>query len=219
MIKINKLEKKLSSDFSIKIDELYIDKGERIALIGANGSGKSTLLKLLAGVIKPDSGTIEFGCCPDERGYEPQSPFIFKGSAVYNISIASKEKRDIKKLISDCELEGLMNKTASLLSGGEKQRVCFARMLCGNYKLLMMDEPLSATDITAGEKLETILLEQCNKNNTTLLISTHLPSQALHIATKVLIMNNGEIAEYSDINKLREPTSEFGKKFVSQWMI
>ena len=219
MIDIKGLEKKLSPDFFVKIDELHIDKGERIALIGANGSGKSTLLKLLAGIIKPDSGTIEFDCEANEKGYEPQSPFIFKGSARYNISIASKEKTDIKKLAADCELEGLLNKNAALLSGGEKQRVCFARMLSSNYKLLMMDEPLSATDITVCEKLETVLLEQCKKNNTTLLISTHLPSQALHIATKVLIMNNGEIVEYSDIDKLRTPETEFGRKFVSQWML
>lgn len=217
MIKINGLEKKLSPDFSIRIDELNIDDNERVALIGPNGSGKSTLLKILAGIIKPDKGSVEITCDKKLIGYEPQSPYIFKGTAEKNIKIAAGENAD--EIIRECELEKLLKKNALLLSGGEKQRVCFARMLTGNHRLLMLDEPLSAADIATCAKLEKVLLNQCEKNETTLLISTHLPSQALNLATKILIMNNGQIAEYSDISKLRNPESEFGRLFVSQWKI
>lgn len=219
MIKINNLEKKLSSEFILKADRLHIEKGERVAVIGPNGAGKTTLLKLIAGIIKPDSGAIEVSLKSGETGYEPQSPYIFKGSTEKNILIGSDGSTDIDEIISECCLESLRKKNARLLSGGEKQRVCFARMLSGNFSLLLLDEPLSAADIESSVKMETLLLKHCIKNNTTVLVSTHIPSQALRIATKVLIMNGGCVEEYSDIEKLEKLESEFGRLFVSQWKI
>lgn len=219
MIKIHNLEKKFSSDFSLKIEELEINDNERVAIIGENGSGKSTLLRLISGIIKPDNGEIEITCPKEKTGYAPQTPYIFKGSVEKNISVGLHGNADIDKIISCCELEALKEKNASLLSGGEKQRVCFARMLAGDYSLLMLDEPFSATDINMSERLEAELKSYCEKNETVLLFSTHTPSQALSLATKILIMNNGRIAEYSAIEKLREPESEFGRLFVSQWKI
>lgn len=219
MIKIHNLEKKFSSDFTLSIEELEINDNERVAIIGENGSGKSTLLRLISRAINPDKGEIEINCPKEKIGYSPQTPYIFKGSVEKNISIGLHGDADIAKIISGCELESLKEKRASLLSGGEKQRVCFARMLAGNYSLLMLDEPLSATDINMSTKLETTLKAYCEKNETTLLFSTHTPSHALSLATKILIMNGGRIAEYSDIEKLREPDSEFGKLFVSRWKI
>lgn len=217
MININNIEKKLSPDFAIKTGELYIEKGERVALIGPNGSGKSTLLRFVAGIIKPDSGSVETGS--ERTGYQPQSPYIFKGSAEKNIIMGADKNADIDKIIKECDIENLRKKDARFLSGGEKQRVCFARMLSGNYKTLLLDEPFSAADIESSAKMEKLLLKHCINNNTTLLISTHTPSQALRLATKIIIMNGGKIEEYSDIKKLNNPESEFGRLFVSQWKI
>lgn len=219
MIDILNLEKKLSPDFSIKIGRLHIDDGERVAVIGPNGSGKSTLLKILAGLIKPDSGTVDIGASPEKTGYEPQNPYIFSGSVEYNIKLGVHGKADIDSLLSDCELAHLRAKRASTLSGGEKQRMCLARMLAGNYSLLLLDEPLSAADIETSAQLEKLLLTECEKNGTTLLMSTHLPRQALTLATKILIMNHGTVSEYSDSKELTNPESEFGKRFIEQWRL
>lgn len=219
MIKITNLEKNLSSDFTLKIDELNIENGERVVVIGSNGSGKTTLLRLIAGIIKPDSGTVEISVSKNKIGYEPQNAYAFKGTVEENIRLGLHGDADIGKILSACQLAELRNKPSHKLSGGEKQRMCFARMMVGNYSLLLLDEPLSAADIETSCRLENFLVDECERNGTTLLMATHLPSQALNIATKILIMNNGEISEYSDVSDLKNPKSEFGRKFIEQWRI
>ena len=219
MIKITDLEKKLSSDFTLKIDELYIEDGERVAVIGPNGSGKSTLLKLIAGIIKPDSGRVEISADIRKIGYEPQNAYAFRGTVENNIRLGIHGEADIEEILSACRLSELRNKPSSKLSGGERQRMCFARMIAGNYGLLMLDEPLSAADIETSSALEKFLVSECERNGATLLMATHLPAQALNIATKILIMNNGQVSEYSDVSELKNPQSEFGRKFVGQWRI
>ena len=219
MISIQNLEKKFSSDFTLKIDGLNINNGERVAIIGPNGSGKSTLLRLIAGIMKPDSGTIGVGTPKNRIGYEPQNAFAFRGTVEDNIRLGLHGNADIEKILTECQLTELRDKRSRRLSGGERQRMCFARMMAGNYSLLMLDEPLSAADIETSAMLENYLVSECEQNGTTLLMATHLPGQALNIATKILIMNNGEISEYSDVSELKNPKSEFGRKFIEQWRL
>lgn len=218
MIKIRDLEKKLSPDFTLKIGELTINDGERVALIGPNGSGKSTLLKLLAGIIKPDSGSIGLSFPPQKVGYAPQNPYVFRGTVEYNVKLGSPDG-DISGLLEECMLDKLKTKKTNTLSGGEKQRMCFARMLGGNYDCLLLDEPLSAVDIDTGSTLEKLLADNCGKRGATLLMATHIPSEALRVATKILIMNGGRAEEYTDASALSSPESEFGKKFISMWSV
>ncbi|MCR4615139.1 MAG: ABC transporter ATP-binding protein [Clostridiales bacterium] len=217
MIKINGLEKNFSS-FSLKIDELYIEEGERVAVIGPNGSGKSTLLRLIAGIIKPDSGIVKIKE-NSTVGYEPQTPYCFKCNAEKNIRLGADQNEDIQQIMERCMLSDLKDKPPSKLSGGEKQRMCFARMIAGKYDLLLLDEPMSAADIETTRALEEYLVEVCENGNKTLLISTHLPRQVLNVATKVLILNNGEVSEYCGVSDLKAPKSEFGRKFIDQWRL
>lgn len=255
MIDIYKLEKKYSSDFTLKIDELHIDDGERVAVIGQNGSGKSTLFRILAGLIKPDSGSFVINADRGATGYQPQEPYCFAGSVEANIRLgAHGEKlemrersngqklernraltapafnrlfrevsdghKNVDELLRQCRLSELAHKKSSQLSGGERQRMCFARMLAGRYSCLLLDEPLSAADIETAAALEKLLVGYCGENNTTLLMSTHLPSQAFAVSTKVLILHNGCVAEYTDTKKaLVSPESEFGRKFINQWRL
>ena len=217
MIRITNLYKKVSSEFSVRIPSLTIEDGERVALIGPNGSGKSTLLRLLFGLLSPDTGTIEISDSESRIGYQPQSPFLFKGTVEYNVRLGAHGQADFDKYIDLCDLQSLRNKKTEKLSGGERQRVCLCRMLAGNYNLLLLDEPLSAADIETGEKLEAVLLDHCNATKAGLIMATHLPKQAMHIATKILILNRGEIVEYESPHELRTPKSEFGKRFLSLW--
>ncbi|MBQ2016105.1 MAG: ATP-binding cassette domain-containing protein, partial [Clostridia bacterium] len=80
MIRVEGLRKKLSGEFTLAVDELVIEDGERVALIGMNGSGKSTLLKLIAGEWAPDEGCILCDGSAATIGYQPQSPFCFRGT-------------------------------------------------------------------------------------------------------------------------------------------
>ena len=219
MIRIEKLKKKISADFTLDIPSLTVDDGERVALIGPNGAGKSTLLRLIAGLTKPDEGLIEVSAPTGSVGYEPQSPFIFRGSAEKNVRLSLRDKADLDSLFSDCDIANLRKKRADRLSGGEKQRVCLARMLAGNYRVLLLDEPLSAADVETGERLSGVILRYCETAGATLIFSTHLPRQAQQIATKIIILTNGSIAEYGDAGALSSPESEFGKRFLAQWAL
>lgn len=220
MIKIYGLEKTLSPNFTLKIGELTINDGERVALVGSNGSGKTTLLRLIAGVIKPDKGGIELSFPSGRVGYQPQQPYIFRGTARSNVKLgASGGNGDIEKILEKCLPPELWDKKTNRMSGGEKQKMCFARMLAGNYDCLLLDEPLSAVDIEAAAELERVLADSCEQNGSTLLISTHIPSEALRVSTKILFMNNGTVEEYTDAGKLQRPQSDFAKKFISLWSL
>ncbi len=219
MIRIHDLEKKLSPDFTLRIGDLTIGDGERLALVGVNGSGKSTLLRLLAGRLKPDRGEILFDGPRPRIGYQPQTPYAFRGSAEYNVRLAQARGTDPAPLLEACGLQTLKDRKINTLSGGEKQRVFLARTLAGGFDLLLLDEPLSAADLQTGAALSALLRDFCAKNGTTLVFSTHLPRQAFEIADKILLLDRGAVAEAGDAASLRTPESDFGKLFFAQWQI
>ena len=221
MIRVEGLRKQLSGEFTLAIDELVIEDGERVALIGMNGSGKSTLLKLIAGEWTPDEGRIVCDGAASTIGYQPQTPFCFRGTVEKNILLGARDGStgDLDALLANCGLTELRGKKTSALSGGERQRMCFARMLAGNWPCLLLDEPLSAVDIRTSRSLEDALVRRCNENGTTLLMSTHLPAQAMAVSTKVLLMDGGRVVEYTDTEDFLHPQSEFGREFIAQWDI
>ena len=219
MIGIKDLGKRLSPEFTLRIPSLTIEDGERVALIGPNGAGKSTLLRLIAGLLKPDAGSVTVTAGKDAVGYQPQTPYVFKGTVESNVRLGSHGKTDIDRLLQDCMLDGLRDKKTDKLSGGERQRLCLARTLACNNQLLLLDEPLSAADIETGEALCQVLRDHCAVNGVTLVMSTHLPQQAVQLATRFLILHNGEIAEYGGADILHAPQSDFGRRFLSQWKL
>ena len=219
MIRISGLKKKCSDTFTLDIPDLTVPDGARVALIGPNGSGKSTLLRLIAGVLQPDEGKIEIDAPKQQRGYQPQTPYAFRGTVERNVRLGAKGDADIGALLDECGLAALRQKKTSQISGGERQRMCLARMLAGGYKLLLLDEPLSAADIETGALLEQVLLRRCEQNRTTLLFSTHLPKQAFDVATTALILHRGQIAEYTSTADIGTPKSDFGRLFISQWKL
>ncbi len=220
MIRVEGLRKQLTGEFVLVIDDLVIEDGERVALIGMNGSGKSTLLKLIAGEWAPDEGRILCDGSAATIGCQPQSPFCFRGTVEKNIRLGMRDKAiDLDALLADCGLTELKQKKVSDLSGGERQRMCFARMLAGNWPCLLLDEPLSAVDIRTSRSLEGALVHRCEEQGTTLLMSTHLPAQAMAVSTKILLMDAGRVIEYTDTADFLHPQSEFGKEFIAQWEI
>lgn len=219
IIELKNLTKSFGRDFTLRIPHAVIERGDRVALIGLNGSGKSTLLRLLAGLLPPDAGEIVCAVPPDRIGYQPQQPYSFRGSAAYNVRLAPRAARDVGPIMAACALTDLANKKMSALSGGEKQRVFLARMLAGDYDLLLLDEPLSAADLQTGQMLSGVLKNACETAGKTLLFSTHLPRQAFEIANKIMLLDGGSVAEFGAVEDVKQPKSDFGKAFFSLWNI
>ena len=218
MIDIVGLKKRYGEKLVLDIDEMTIAEGERVALVGANGSGKSTLLKLIAGVITPSEGEITSDF---QSLYMPQSSYAFDKSVLKNIMISGNvSTKEAHELLCRFELGELENKNAKNLSGGEKQRVALCRLLAGHSRLILLDEPTSEMDLHSTGIAENAILDYINKEKATLVFSTHSPVQAKRLADRIIILNNGRVAEDGSINEtVNAPKTSWGEEFLLQWII
>ena len=188
--------------------------GMILALVGESGSGKTTLLRLIAGLEKPDSGTITLDgqqlSSPGEV-MEPeyrQIGLVFQHHALFphltvsrNLAFgihrmpAPKQQELISGLLTLTRLQGLENRFPHELSGGERQRVALARALAPNPRLLLLDEPFSSLDArlrqTVRDDTRTIL----KARGATAVIVTHDTADALAIADRIVVLKGGQIQQ------------------------
>jgi len=225
MIEIRNLKKYYGGRLALDVPKLTLDACERCALIGPNGSGKTTLLRILAGTLKPDAGTITFdGVKKSEIGYLPQKPYAFDLSVLKNVMLPLHNEPDARdRALLALERVGLthMKKArGSRLSGGEAQRMALARLIVKPHKILLLDEPTAAADISANDRIERALLDYAEECGCMLLFSSHAPSQALRLGTRVVALDDGKIGETGPAaDVLNAPRSESTKAFLAHWKI
>jgi PrtD family type I secretion system ABC transporter len=220
---VDKLIYKLpnSDRLSIKGVSFKINQGETIGIIGPTGSGKTTLARLLVGVLKPNSGIVKIDGANifDQDlekigkyiGYLPQDVELFKGLVKHNISRMDKNAADGKiiKAAQFCDVhdiilslpqgyETLIEKDASNLSAGQKQRIALARAYFGDVKFAVLDEPNSNLD-SEGEKALNSAILRAKENKITTVIITHRPSVTA-ICDKLLVLKDGEIKAFDSVN-------------------
>ncbi|GGH96817.1 sulfate/molybdate ABC transporter ATP-binding protein [Arthrobacter liuii] len=212
---------------------LTVRPGETVAVMGPNGAGKSTLLSSIAGLLRPDSGRAElngntlFDLDGEKRTWAPphhrgtallaQEPLLFPHlSAVDNVSFGPRSagvpKRDAKdhalRLLADVEAEHLAGQRPAQLSGGQAQRVAVARALAADPALLLLDEPLAALDIHSAPLLRRLFKRVLAGRQA--IIVTHDVLDALMLADRVVILENGRIAEEGPTRAVLErPKSSF----------
>ncbi len=184
---------------------LSFKEGEFVALSGASGSGKTTLLRILAG-LEVAQGNItlnDVAWLSKNKNLSVQKReigFVFQDYALFdnmsvekNLLFVSKDKALAKKLLQMTELYELKERTPSTLSGGQKQRVSICRALMKKPKLLLLDEPLSALDVKMRHKLQNELLNLHKEFQTTTIMVSHDPHEIHHLASRVLILEQGKI--------------------------
>lgn len=204
-------------DFVLDV-ELELPPGQTTALLGPNGSGKSTLVSALAGHLPISDGVIELdGTVVDDpaagifvpaqdrnAGLVHQRYLLFEHMTVIdNISFAqsvrgqSKEesRRSAMGWIEALELDGLGERRPSELSGGQQQRVALARALAADPSVLLLDEPLAALDVQTKGSLRRLLKDTLNEFAGPRLLITHDPVDAVFLADRVLIVENGKITQ------------------------
>ena len=225
MMELVNVQKRYGARVALDIQQLTIEPGERLAVIGTNGSGKSTLLRLLAGVLAPDTGTVQIAnFSRGDIGYLPQHPYAFDLSVQKNVELALAGEAD-KTKIAQAALErvGLLHLAkarANRLSGGETQRMALARVLAKPRKLLLLDEPTASADIAAIELIERAILDYVAQTGCTLVFSSHAPSQAMRLSTRVLALDGGRIGELGDTAQvLQNPQAESTRAFLKSWRL
>jgi putrescine transport system ATP-binding protein len=211
---------------------LDIYKGELFCLLGGSGSGKSTLLRMLAGFETPTTGTIEIdgqdmtGVAPYNRPVNMmfQSYALFPHMSVEQ-NIAYGLKRDhlpkgeiadrVAELLTLVKLEDYGGRRPDQLSGGQRQRVALARSLAKRPKLLLLDEPLGALDKKLREETQFELVKIQETLGVTFVVVTHDQEEAMSLATRIGVMNYGEIAMIGEPTDIYEfPNSRFVAGFI-----
>ena len=192
------LKKTYNGKTVLDIPETGIRDGSITAICGHNGSGKSTLGKILAGIIKEDSGkTLSSDL---SVGYMRQASLPFRMSVRRNLllnadkHLSKKEKNERAEMLMDAiGLKEYASVNAARMSGGQTERMALARILMKNYDLLILDEPTASMDQEAIPAAEKLICEYRDRTGCTILLITHSPEQAERLADTVLTLKDGKI--------------------------
>ena len=212
---------------------IEVDAGDFFVIVGASGSGKTTLLRSVAGLERPDTGTIKIAdrtvfsdsppvwVPPQDRGLG----MVFQSYAVWphltvfdNVALPLREgaqkiprnevKARVRQALEMVQLEEQIDRPATQLSGGQQQRVALARAIAVNPAVLLMDEPLSNLDARLREEVRGKIRELAKELQATVLYVTHDQIEAMAVADKIAVMSFGELLQAGPpIELYRNPNS------------
>lgn len=219
MLYINNLTKKYGSFTAVRQLSLHIPEGDLFGFAGPNGAGKTTTIRMVCGLLRATSGTVKIGNVRGAVGsremkrmigYVPDFFGVYDNLKVREYmdmygSMYGMYSRDIARLTDDLlELVNLSDKKeiyVDTLSRGMKQRLCVARALLHNPKLLLLDEPSSGLDPRARVEMKE-LLKNLHSMGKTILISSHILSELSEICTSIGIMNHGQLITAGRIEEI-----------------
>ena len=192
---------------------LRVSQGQRCVLLGPNGAGKSTFLNLVLGVLKVDRGSLTvFGKSPGHLSVRRRTGAMLQISGIPSTLTVREHLRLFRTYYQDpvptdeiiriARLEGLERRTFGSLSGGQQQRLNFALALCGNPKLLVLDEPSTSHDVEARMALWDEV-DQFTGTERTLLLATHNLQEAERLGDRILIFHDGQVIADASPEKLR----------------
>ena len=222
------------TNVGVRAIDLTVEDGELLALIGPSGSGKSTCLKLLAGFFHPDSGTIkvdaeDIGALLPERrrlGMVFQNYALFphmttRDNVAYPLKVRrvgrAERRQAADSMLQRVGLAGFGDRSPRTLSGGQQQRVALARALVFGPRALLLDEPLSALDAGLRVALRDEIRRVQREAGISTIHVTHDQEEALSIADRVAVMNEGEIVQIGRPEEIYDrPRTRFVARFVGQ---
>ncbi|HEX7084998.1 MAG TPA: sulfate/molybdate ABC transporter ATP-binding protein [Vicinamibacterales bacterium] len=235
-IEVRNLVKSFGNFVALRDVSLKVPSGELLALLGPSGSGKTTLLRVIAGLETPDAGTVLFDgddattrSATDRRvGFVFQHYALFRHMTVFeNVAFGlrvrprrdrppeSEIRRRVNELLALVQLEYLGDRHPSQLSGGQRQRVALARALAVEPKVLLLDEPFGALDARVRQELRRWLRRLHEQIQVTSIFVTHDQEEALELADRVVVMNEGRIEQDGTPDAVLEhPATPFVMTFI-----
>ncbi|NJS14036.1 MAG: ABC transporter ATP-binding protein [Sphingopyxis sp.] len=232
IIEIRNVTKRFGKVAAVDNISLDIRRGEFFVLLGPSGCGKTTLLRMIAGFEMPTSGQILIdgqdmaGIPPNKRPVNMvfQSYAVFPHMSVadnvgYGLKIAGvgRAERDerVREALGLVKLEGFDERRPDQMSGGQRQRVALARSLVMRPKVLLLDEPLSALDAKLRAQMQFELSDLQDQVGITFVTVTHDQDEALSMASRIAVINKGEVAQLATPSDLYEfPNNRFVADFV-----
>ncbi|MBF0122875.1 MAG: sulfate ABC transporter ATP-binding protein [Candidatus Omnitrophica bacterium] len=215
-IEVRNIHKKFG-EFQALVDlSLKIETGELLALLGPSGCGKTTLLRIVAGLDFADQGQVFFGDqdAQNQKASERGVGFVFQHYALFrhmtvfdNIAFGmnvqpkkvrpSREeiRKKVMELLKLVQLEWLANRYPWQLSGGQRQRIALARALAVRPRVLLLDEPFGSLDAQVRKELRLWLRRFHDESHITTLFVTHDQEEALEVADRIVVMNQGRIEQ------------------------
>lgn len=231
MLKLQKISKSFGATAVLEDISLEIETGEVVSILGASGSGKTTLLNIILGLENVSSGQLFFNDEEITKINMEHRPFniVFQDYALFpnlnayeNLTYGLKRNKgltnqsELEELIQLLDLEKHLNKPIQQLSGGQKQRVALGRTLVMKPKVLLLDEPLSALDGVIKESIKERIKTIAKTLNLTTIIVTHDPEEALTMSDKILVLNNGQVAQFSTPDEI---VGNVGNQFVKHLIV
>jgi len=235
-IEIRNVRKQFGAFTALNDVSLDIESGELVALLGPSGCGKTTLLRIIAGLETADQGTIGF--CGEDTTHvhvrERQVGFVFQHYALFrhmtvfeNVAFGlrvkpraqrpkeAKIERRVHELLNLVQLDWLSDRYPSQLSGGQRQRIALARALAVEPKVLLLDEPFGALDAKVRKELRRWLRRLHDELHVTSIFVTHDQEEALEVADRVVLMNQGQIEQIGSPQEVWDhPASPFVYGFL-----
>lgn len=208
-VQARQLSKRFGANTILDNLDLDIRAGEFVALLGRSGSGKTTLLRALAGLDRISSGTLDV---PQARTAVFQEPRLMPWKRAWrNVTLGLKIDQPRERARAALEEVGLAhreNAWPSTLSGGEAQRVALARALVREPQLLLLDEPFAALDALTRIRMHQLILSLWRQHRPAVLLVTHDVDEAVLLADRVLVLEQGRIAADITITQQRPRSAE-----------
>ncbi len=233
-VEIRNIKKAYGSFLALDDVSLDIAPGEFLTLLGPSGSGKTTLLNVLAGFVRPDSGSItidgaEFLLLPPHKrnlGMVFQNYALFPHMSVRRnvgyplrlrgVSGAELDRR-VEEALGLVQMAHLADRGVNALSGGQRQRVALARAIVFEPSILLMDEPLSALDKKLREHMQLELKRLHDRLGTTTVYVTHDQREALTLSDRIAVVNGGKIVQLGTPDEIYDrPKNKFVADFIGE---
>jgi sulfate/thiosulfate transport system ATP-binding protein len=230
-IEIRNVGKRFGDFVALDDVTLEVETGSLTALLGPSGSGKSTLLRIVAGLERPDAGTVSLdgedvtARAPQARGvgfvfqhYAAFKHMTVRKNVAFGLEIRRRPKAEIadrvEELLRLVQLHGLADRYPAQLSGGQRQRMALARALAVEPSVLLLDEPFGALDARVRKELRLWLRRLHDDQHVTTVIVTHDQEEAMDVADRIALMHEGRIEQIGEPRELYEtPASEFVMTF------